>query len=336
MANIELTGNLTIQSIQQSAATFLAPVAATTFVDVNQLYALLNGRGTLTLKNATLVLPKDGQKFFLGAHKLILINSKIYCNSSDAFILCNEYEHNNSTINSFESQFSSAKNGQNAITDGNAGQDGENGLDAANIFCYVTDIVRTVSSTISINLTGQNAGNGGNGFKGKKGDKGSTGRNCRDGNTPFDCGRGCGNGNNGKPGQKGGDGGNGGHGGSGGKFEFRFHGFNTPPDYYFTFSSAGGKGGLGGYFGEGGDGGDGGNAGSGRCRGCHGSCLPGSQGHAGVAGTKGNSGLAGDTNYLLNSNFDISYLKLFIQNWNSQPLDKSAILFEFESGLTKK
>jgi hypothetical protein len=337
MTNIELTGTLTIQSIQQAASVFLTPINPTDFADVNQLYAILKNRGTLTLKDATLTLPINNEKFFIGAHKLILVNTKVYCNSTSTFILCNEYEHNtNSFINSFTSEFLSAKNGQNADSEGSSGKDGEHGLDGANVFCYVTDKVRTLGGTININLTGQNAGSGGKGMKGKKGEKGSTGRNCRDGNTPFDCGRGCGNGQTGKNGQQGGNGGDGGQGGDGGKFEFRFHGFSTPPDYFFTFSSSGGKGGLRGNFGIGGDGGDGGNAGSGSCRGCHGSCKPGADGKPGANGSIGQNGKNGDNNFLLNSNFDVNYLKLFISNWNNLLTDKSEVAFEFETGLTRK
>jgi hypothetical protein len=341
MTNIELSGNLTIQSIQQAASVFLTPIDPSTFSDINQLYTLLKNRGTLTLKNAILILPKNDPKIFIGVHRLILKNSKIYCNSTDTFILCNEYEHYESSINSFSPENITANNGESSTVEGNPGLDGEDGFSAANVFCFTTDEVKTDAIGINVNLTGQNAGNGGNGKDGKKGLKGRKGRNCETGDLPGDCESGCGDGHIGKTGQKGGDAGDGGNGGNGGKYEFRLHGYDISPDYFFRFTSNGGKFGYAGIVGDGGEGGDGGDAGRFGCRHCNGICHPGPKGIKGQIGNSGNKGLAGNNNFLINSTFDVSFIKLFIHSWGNSSTDKSnssidkSLTFEFKSKATK-
>jgi hypothetical protein len=333
MVNIELTGNLTIQSVLDAHATFVESMNQNDFTNVNQLYAKLQSRGSLTLRNAILTLPQNAEKVFFGFHKLNLINSKIVLNSSNTTIVCNEYEHEKSQIISFVGNSQTANHGNNGTTNGENGQVGNSGIDAASCVMFVTDKVKTVGGPMSIDLTGQSGGNGGNGKTGAKGAKGGKGRNCSSGT--IDCRSGCGNGHRGERGGKGGDGGDGGNGGDGGKFEFRFYGFSTPSDYFFSFISNGGKGGYKGFGSTGGEGGDGGNPGSSGCTWCDGRCYSGPRGENGINGGDGTKGEEGTKNHLLNSNFDINYIKSYLTLWNETKTTND-IVFEFESGVSKK
>lgn len=332
MINIELTGNLTYQSIMDANTAFTSQLNPNDFTTVNQLYSTLENRGILTLKDAILTLPLNEEKIFFAFHKLKLINSKIVLNSSNTTFVCNEYEHDKSQIISFRGDNQTANDGQNGNSDGQNGQNGSDGLDSATCVMFVTDKVKTIGGPMSIDLTGQSSGNGGDGKKGAKGAKGARGRNCSSGT--IDCRSGCGNGNRGERGGKGGDGGNGGNGGDGGKFEFRFHGFNTPNDYFFSFISNGGKGGYKGFGSIGGEGGEGGNAGASGCTWCDGRCYSGPRGENGVNGSNGMDGIDGNKNYLVNSNFDMSYIKSFLTLWNGAKLAEE-LVFEFSNGVSK-
>lgn len=332
MVNIELTGNLTIQSLLEANAAFADTLNPNDFTTVNQLYLNLQSRGILTLKNAILTFPSNEEKVFFAFHKLNLINSKIILNSSNTTIVCNEYEHEKSQIVSFSGNNQTADDGNNGETNGQNGQTGKSGLDAATCVLFVTDKVKTIGGPMSIDLTGQSGGNGGNGKSGAKGAKGANGRNCASG--PIDCRSGCGNGHRGERGGKGGDGGNGGNGGNGGKFEFRFHGFSTPGDYFFSFISNGGKGGYKGFGAAGGEGGEGGNPGRSGCTWCEGRCYSGPRGENGINGGNGINGEDGAKNYLVNSNFDMNYIKSYLTLWNGKKIS-GEIVFEFETGVSK-
>jgi hypothetical protein len=332
MVSIELTGNLSMQSVLDAHALFGAILNPDDFTNVNQLYAKLQLRGSLTLKNATLTLPVDDQKVFFAFHKLNLINSKIVLNSSNTTIVCNEYEHEKSQIISFLGNNQVAISGNDGNTSGENGHAGNNGLDAATCVMFVTDKVKTIGGPMSIDLTGQSGGKGGNGKAGGKGAQGARGRNCSSGT--IDCRSGCGNGHRGERGGKGGDGGNGGDGGDGGKFEFRFHGYNTPSDYFFAFISNGGKGGYKGFGAAGGEGGEGGRAGASGCTWCDGRCYSGPAGEVGLKGADGFNGADGEKKHLINSNFDMNYIKSYLTLWNGEKLTKD-LVFEFESGISK-
>jgi hypothetical protein len=332
MSNIELTGNLTYESIKNANQAFTAQLNPNDFSNVNQLYSNLQSKGSLTLKDATLTLPLNEEKIFFAFHKLRLVNSKIILNSSNTTIVCNEYEHEKSQVISFSGSNQMANNGPNGTSAGQNGLNGAHGLDSGNCTMFVTDKVRTIAGAISIDLTGQSGGNGGKGAVGAKGAKGSRGRNCASGT--IDCRSGCGNGGRGERGGKGGDGGNGGNGGDGGKFEFRFHGFNTPNDYFFSFTSNGGKGGYKGFGNAGGEGGEGGDPGRSGCTWCEGRCYSGPRGENCVSGKNGMNGSEGTKNYLVNSNFDISFIKSFLTLWNGAKLT-SELVFEFETGVSK-
>lgn len=332
MVNIELTGNLTIQSVLDAHAPFSESLNPNDFSNVNQLYTKLQARGSLTLKNAVLTLPLNEEKVFFAFHKLNLINSKIVLNSSNTTIVCNEYEHEKSQIISFVGNTQTANRGNDGTSGGQNGQMGGNGMDAASCVMFVTDKVKTISGAMSIDLTGQSGGNGGNGKAGAKGAQGGRGRNCSSG--PIDCRSGCGNGHRGERGGKGGDGGNGGNGGDGGKFEFRFHGFSTPGDYFFSFISNGGKGGYKGFGASGGEGGEGGNPGSSGCTWCDGRCYAGPRGENGVNGGDGVNGEDGEKKHLINSNFDMNYIKSYLTLWNGEKLAQE-LTFEFGNGLYK-
>jgi len=332
MVSIELTGNLSIQSVLDAHAPFAALLDPSDFSNVNQLYTKLQLRGSLTLKNATLTLPLDDQKVFFAFHKLNLINSKIVLNSSNTTIVCNEYEHEKSQIISFSGDNQVAVSGNDGNTNGENGHAGSAGLDAATCVMFVTDKVKTIGGPMSIDLTGQAGGKGGNGKVGGKGAQGDRGRNCSSGT--IDCRSGCGNGHKGGRGGKGGDGGNGGNGGNGGKFEFRFHGFNTPNDYFFSFISNGGKGGYKGFGASGGEGGEGGNPGRSGCSWCDGRCYAGPRGENGLNGADGINGGDGEKKHLINSNFDMNYIKSYLTLWNGAKLTEE-LVFEFETGLSK-
>src|SRR5690606_10921447 len=185
MVNIELTGNLTIQSLLDANSAFADLLNPNDFTTVNQLYSKLQSRGSLTLKNAILTLPLNEEKVFFAFHKLNLVNSKIVVNSSNTAIICNEYEHEKSQIISFSGSNQTATDGGDGTENGQNGQVGNSGEDAASCVMFVTDKVKTIGGSISIDLTGQSGGKGGNGKVGAKGAKGRRGRNCSDG--LFNC-----------------------------------------------------------------------------------------------------------------------------------------------------
>jgi hypothetical protein len=330
MSDFELSGNLTIDSIKQANPNFVAPLNPNDFTNVNQLYTRLQNRGSLTLRDAVLTLPDNSGKVFLALHKLTLINSIVVVNASLVTVICNEYDHQKSFIRSFNERNSTASDGADGTSPGADGKMGTAGEHSGNCYFFCTDVVRTSGGLINIDLSGKWGGSGGNGAAGAKGAKGGNGRNCASG--PFDCRSGCGDGHKGGRGGNGGNGGNGGDGGNGGRFELRLHGFNTPGDRMFSFTSEGGKAGYGGIGNVGGLGGDGGDAGRSGCTNCNGVCRKGAAGDAGSHGSNGAAGKAGEKSHLVNATFDLDHIKTFLAVWNGTK-QVSDITIEISNGL---
>ncbi|MFA6277638.1 MAG: hypothetical protein WC622_12855, partial [Pedobacter sp.] len=238
----ELTGSITLKDIKGANSVFVGDIPPTYFNDINELYTLLKGKGSLILKNAILNLKGiPGNKVTLSFHRIELINSEIYIHDTDVNLICNEYKQSNSHVRSFNESDINATDGKPGATSGQDGQNGSDGLSSGNFFVFVTDKIMASSGNIDFYLWGQNGGRGGNGNAGANGADGARGRNCSDGG--YRCNAGNGAGHNGVNGGKGGNAGNGGNGGDGGKLTFRLHGVTEPYHQFFTFNGPNGLGG---------------------------------------------------------------------------------------------
>lgn len=313
----ELTGSITLNDVVKANNAFIGDIPPTYFTDINNLYELLRKKGTLRLKNATLVisaLPKN--KVTLSFHRIELINSNIFINSNDINLICNEYKQTTSHIYSFNEEESHAQDGKNGVSLGENGGNGKDGLHSGNMFVFVTDKIFSPPGNIDYNLWGQSGGKGGNGNIGVTGADGARGRNCSDGG--YQCNRGNSAGHPGENGGKGGNAGDGGDGGDGGKLTFRLHGYSEPYNQFFTFSSIGGNGNNSGVVGRGGNGGKGGRYGSTDCGAI---CQPysrrnGADGKIGSSGLEGKNGENGNGQSLSRGTFNVQFLKSFLASWN--------------------
>lgn len=335
MVDVELTGALTLQSLKDAVGGMVARLDPATFEDIDQLYTQLNKRGSLTLRDATLTLPKDAPEVFLGLHRLKLINTHIYVCSSDLFLVCNEYQNDNTIIRSFPSDAVSAATGADGATPGAAGAEGGDGLSAGTVRVFVTDKIKSLGP-IQIELDGQRGGRGGSGVPGAKGRKGGNGRNCANGT--LDCRAGCGDGHPGQPGQQGGNAGSGGDGGDGGRAEYWLHGVTEMPERFFAFSAQGGTGGYPGVPGFGGEGGEGGDAGRSGCSQCSGTCRRGRQGPHGARGHDGDEGRSGVNQFLKRASFDVPYLRALLQAGSKDCHERfdSDLLYSLGTGLSER
>lgn len=333
MKEMELTGNINLMTLQSEVPAIVAMLAPGVFQTVADLYRHLQGRGSLTLRDATVTLPLDADRIFMGLNKLVLINSRIYLNGSDVLIVCNEYHNDGSVIESFEPNSVSALSGKDGTSPGADGHDGEDGLNAGKFSVFVTDRINS-REHVRLHLPGQKGGQGGNGKIGGKGSKGKNGRNCATGATG--CNSGCGNGKIGGNGQKGGDGGNGGNGGDGGFAEFYIHDSAPAPEHFFSFSAEGGSGGYPGAPGSGGEGGDGGDRGKSGCLFCEGRCYAGPQGSPGAPGIGGTVGARGINGWLKRSTFDVQYLKWVLERSLSNTLSNIMPTFEVRTGVADR
>lgn len=315
----ELTGAINLQSISNANPAFVGDIPPSYFNDINELYTLLQEKGTLRLVNATLNLTGiTKNKVTLSFHKIELINSEIYIQNNDVSIICNEYRQSNSHIQSFNESETSAQDGGAGSASGQDGANGENGLNSGNVFVFVTDKILASSGNIDYYLWGQNGGKGGNGNIGANGAEGSRGRNCSDGT--YQCNRGNGAGNNGGKGGNGGNGGNGGEGGDAGKLTFKLFGSAEPYNQYFTYNGPNGVGGEYGNPAPGGFGGKGGKPGSSRCGSI---CEPytnrsGNTGQNGADGIIGQVGANGTAKVLTRGTFNVDILKDFLTSWSDQ------------------
>lgn len=310
MADIELTGRLTLPDLAQCASAMLAELHAMSFADAGELHALLAERGSLTLRDAVLdlTLPHQERRHFLALHRLCLINSTVYLNTGELLVVANELECRDSSIRAFPADVALAPASRPGRAPGRPGAAGARGQGAGSCRLFVTDRL-VASGPLEVVLKGQHGGNGGDGAPGLPGAPGAAGRFCRSGPADSLAAKACGDGGAGASGHAGGDGGDGGEGGAGGDVELRLYGARPVPDFLLRFQGAGGRGGYPGQPGRGGDGGEGGAPGSADCPRCHVVGRPGPRGAIGANGRAGRSGAAGAAGAARTGSFSLPLLR---------------------------